>query len=103
MEAKVIKIDIDGNDLECADELEKIIVEAITEAITQSIELKHKQENLAEKAFDTWMKVKDQHLADIKIACGGKLPEGEHLLSLMFAGGFKEGYQTKEAECRECD
>lgn len=94
---KVITINVDETDN--IEDLGQIIAEKITESIEEA----KAQRDLAEKAFETWLEVKDQHIADIKIACGGKLPEGEHLMSLMFAGGFREGYQAKEAECSKCD
>lgn len=94
---KVITINVDETDN--IEDLGQIIADEIAKSIESEIA----QRDLAEKAFETWLKVKDQHIADIKEACGGKLPEGEHLMSLMFAGGFKEGYQAKEAECSKCD
>jgi len=97
IEGKVITINV--GEINNMDDLGKIIADEIA----KSIETEIAQRDLAEKAFETWLEVKDQHIADIKIACGGKLPEGEHLMSLMFAGGFREGYQAKEAECSKCD
>ena len=97
IEGKVITINV--GEIDNIDDLGKILAEKITETIEEATA----QRDLAEKAFETWLEVKDQHIADIKIACGGKLPEGEHLMSLMFAGGFREGYQAKEAECSKCD
>lgn len=99
MEIRKRVITIDASEINSLDDLGKIIAREIA----KSIETDDDQKDLAHKAFKAWRETGDRHLADIREACGGKLPEGEHLMSLLFAGGFKEGYEAKSAECGKCD
>lgn len=117
MEAKVIKIDIEGNEIDSADELKKKIAEKIAEAVGDNIaeaiaeaveadlgsEDVQDHDRIAELANKSWNK--NQRAIQMALKMTNKRSElsAAEIAEILFTTGFLEGYLTKEKECEKCE
>lgn len=90
MEIKKITIDMD--EIKNPEDLKRAIAEAIAnvaDCIAEEIFGEHEEERIAAEAAEAWRSNKEDIKEALKRAHGGKLPEGEELMKIAFALGYR--------------